>query len=116
MVARLYCDAHVPVAIPAGLARRGLDVLTAQADDRSKVSDEELLIRCLETGRLLLTQDADFFSLTSRWRSAGRVFPTVIFAHQLGPGIGQIIDDVELLLHGLHEDEWQGHLFRIPIT
>ena len=41
----LYMDVHVPLPITCGLRRRGVDVLTAQEDQTTRLSDPELLRR-----------------------------------------------------------------------
>jgi hypothetical protein len=38
-------DVHVPLPITRGLLRRGVDVLTAQEDQATRLSDPELLRR-----------------------------------------------------------------------
>ena len=57
MAVPLYIDVHVPWAITDQLRRRGIDVLTAQEDESTESTDEQLLERALHLGRLLFTQD-----------------------------------------------------------
>jgi predicted nuclease of predicted toxin-antitoxin system len=53
-------DVHVPAAITAGLRQRKIDVLTSQDDGTVRFTDNELLMRATDLGRVLFTQDADF--------------------------------------------------------
>ena len=53
----VYMDVHVPLPITRGLRRRGVDVLTAQEDQTTRLSDPELLRRARELGRILFSQD-----------------------------------------------------------
>ena len=57
MNVRLYMDVHVPYAVTVALRLRGVDVLTAQEDGATRLSDSDLLDRAAETGRILFTQD-----------------------------------------------------------
>jgi hypothetical protein len=57
----LYMDEHVPRAITEGLRLRGVDVLTAQEDNRRRASDSELLDRATELGRILSHKIATCF-------------------------------------------------------
>jgi hypothetical protein len=75
MTSTLYVDVHVPLAVTAGLRRRGLDVLTSQEDGTTREAEEDLLSRAAELGRTLLTQDQDFLRITAAWQRQGRDFP-----------------------------------------
>ena len=93
----LYVDVHVAASITVGLRQRGLDVITAQDDGRSRASDEELLERASDLGRLFFTQDNDVFAIASQWQLDGAPFYGVVYAHQLAAGIGALIRDLELV-------------------
>ena len=94
----LYMDVHVPAAITEGLRRRGIDVLTSQEDGTREADDESLLQRATELNRILLTRDDDLLAIAADRQRAGRKFAGVVYAHPLGPGIGGVIEDLELLL------------------
>ena len=51
MSAPLYTDVHVPFAITIELERRGVDVLTAQADAATQLPDSALLARAAALNR-----------------------------------------------------------------
>jgi predicted nuclease of predicted toxin-antitoxin system len=55
-------DHHVRSVVTLGLRRRGVDVLTAEEDGASRLSDTELLTRASTLGRVLFTQDEDFLT------------------------------------------------------
>lgn len=115
MTLRLYMDVHVPRAVTEGLRRRGIDVTTSQDDGTNRWDDESLLARASELARLLFTQDEDLLVLAARWQCMARPFPGVIYAHQLGTGIGQIVDDLELLCTCATEDEVSGRVTFLPL-
>ena len=52
-------DVYVRRAISDGLRRGGVDVLTAQDDESTRLPDPELLDRATELGRVLFSQDDD---------------------------------------------------------
>ena len=50
MALALYLDENIPRAIAVGLRVRGIDVLTAQEDNRRKTDDSILLDRAAALG------------------------------------------------------------------
>ncbi len=115
MAALLYTDVHVPSAVTLGLRFRGIDVLTSQQDGTTGVSDQELILRSTALRRVLLTQDTDFLTIAAVYQQDGREFFGVIFAKQLGIGLGQIIEDVDLLLNTAIEAELWNQVFHLPL-
>jgi Protein of unknown function DUF82. len=59
MSVKLYMDVHIRRALTDGLRLRGVDVLTAQQDLADELSDDALLDRTTDLGRVLFTQDDD---------------------------------------------------------
>ena len=57
MPVAFYMDVHVPQSITDQLRRRGVDVVTAVDDGRQRATDEEILARATELGRVSFTQD-----------------------------------------------------------
>jgi hypothetical protein len=52
-------DVHIPWPITDGLRRRGVDVLTAQEDDATRLDDDALLDRATALERVLFGMDSD---------------------------------------------------------
>ena len=115
MAPRLYMDVHVPSAVTEGLRRRGVDVLTSQDDGTRQLDDSALLQRATDLGRVLFTQDDDLLAIASRWQQEGRQFAGVVYAHQLGPGIGSMIEDLELIAVCTAEDEVRNRVIYLPL-
>ena len=65
MSVRLYTDVHVPFAITAELRIHGVDVLTAQTDNATRLEDSPLLDRATALGRVLFSQDKDLLKVSS---------------------------------------------------
>lgn len=114
MPQRALLDVHVPIAVAEALRRRGIDVVTAQEAGYALLDDEPLLARAGEQERVLVTQDADFLEIVSRWRREGRQCYGVIFARQ-GISIGVFLDGVELCLHGLADEELRNRVVFVPL-
>lgn len=115
MAHAFYMDVHVPSAVTTGLRRRGVDVVTSQEDGTHESIDETLLERATELGRILFTQDDDLLAIASHWQQQSREFAGLVFCHQLGPGIGIIIQDLELLALCGDDDEVRDHVIHLPL-
>jgi len=114
MTVRLYMDVHVPWPITEQLRRRAVDVLTAQDDEAAELSEEQLLARAAELGRLLFTQDIRFKTRAEDWQRAGRPFAGWAFGHQLRGTIGQYVANLELSAKATEPDEWRNRIEHLP--
>jgi hypothetical protein len=85
----------LPLPITRGLRRRGVDVLTAQEDQTSRLSDPELLRRARELGHILFSQDEDLIEEAIRCQRERDPFATVEFSRQLDLSIGRCIGELE---------------------
>jgi len=115
MALRYYMDVHVPAAITEGLRRRGIDVLTSQDDGTRRATDEDLLSRATELGRVLVSQDADLLTIAARWQVTSLEFSGLIFAPQRGASIGRYIDDLELIAACCEESELASTVQHLPL-
>ncbi|HMA94282.1 MAG TPA: DUF5615 family PIN-like protein [Polyangiaceae bacterium] len=106
----LYMDVHVPLSVTRGLRRRGVDVLTAQEDGTARLSDPELLLRALQLGRILFSQDEDLIVEAVRCQRSGEPFASVIFARQLDVSIGRCTGELEILAKGATPEDATGQL------
>ncbi len=111
----LYLDVHVPAAIAAQLRTRGVDVLTAQDDATTELTDPDLLARSTALGRLLFTQDIRFKALAENWQREGRSFAGLVFGHQLHGSIGQYVRDLELISKATDPADWNGQVEQLPL-
>jgi hypothetical protein len=111
----LYMDEHVPRAITEGLRLRGVDVLTAQEDNRRRASDSELLDRATELGRILFTQDSDLLREATRRQRMGEFFAGIIYAHPLKVTVGECIEDLILLTTVGEPDDFANQVIFLPL-
>jgi hypothetical protein len=96
---RFYADEHVPAAIIAGVRRRGGDIVTVQEAGLRGADDESQLAYAVNTGRVILTQDADFLRLDA----GGHAHLGIVYAGS-HLSIGDIIRGL-MLLHELFAPE-----------
>lgn len=115
MALPVYMDVHVPAAITFGLRRRGIDVLTSQDDGTRRATDEVLLKRATQLGRILLSQDTDLLAIAQAWQSTGHEFGGLFFAHQEGASIGRLIEDIELLVTCAAREELANTVTYLPL-
>lgn len=115
MKVRFYLNEHVSRAVTVGLRHRGLDVLTVQEDGRVGDSDQSMLDRAPELGRVLFSQDDDLLVEASRRQASSQPFCGVIYGHQLRLTIGEAIDELELLAGVTTTEELMNQVLFLPL-
>ena len=91
-----YADVNFHIAIVRGLVSRGIDVLTAQSDGYGTRSDEDLVDRATELGRVVVSHDQDMLIIGADRLASGILFGGVVYIAQNNRMIGRCIDDLEL--------------------
>ena len=115
MTLSLYMDQHVHKQITVGLRRRGIDVLTAHAYGYANASDDLLLARATELGRVFFSQDDDLLAIATAFQKQSTHFRGLIFAHQLRITNGTCINDLELICRACRPEELENHVFYLPL-
>ncbi len=115
MSVALYLDVHVRRAITDGLRVRGVDVLTAQADEARRLPDPQLLDRATALGRVLFSQDEDLLAEATARQRKGQPFAGVVYAHQLRVNIGRCIADLELIAKATDPEDWHNRVEYLPL-
>jgi hypothetical protein len=110
----LYMDEQVPSAITEGLKRRGIDVMTVQADGWDGSDDTVILERATKLGRVLFTRDEDFLAISADLQRCGHHFAGVIYAHQLRVSIGRCITDLELIATVGTSEDFSDQVVHLP--
>lgn len=108
-------DVHVPLAITRGLRRRGVDVLTAQQDGTTSLSDDQLLNRATQLHRILFTRDPDLLAEAAKRLRGGTPFCTVVFARQTEVSIGRCVNDLEILAKAAEPEEAMSQIVYLPL-
>lgn len=92
MPLKIYTNESVPVAIAAGLKRRGIDAISARDSGNLGLSDEEQLEYAHNQRAVIFTHDDDFLRLARLWaRHRGRPHSGVIYVHQEKFTVGERI-------------------------
>lgn len=97
MTIALYFDENMARAIAIGLRVRGVDVLTAQEDNRRKTDDSLLLDRAGALGRVMVSFDADMLAIGTQRQRDGIPFVGIIYAHPTRVSVGRLLQELELV-------------------
>lgn len=108
-------DENVHGAITNGLRLRNIDVLTVQEDDRSGISDPEVLNRATELQRVLFSQDDDLLAEAKSRQTRSIRFPGLVFARQSRVSIGTCIRDLEIIVQLARPDELENWVQFLPL-
>ncbi len=107
----LYMNVHIRRQITEGLRQREVDVLTAQEDGATRLSDSELLDRATELGRVLV----DLLREAARRQKAHKRFAGVIYVPQNRLPIGQCIQELELLAKVGEPEDFVNQVIFLPL-
>ena len=97
MTLALYSDENMARAIAIGLRVRGIDVLTAQEDNRRKTDDSILLDRAGALRRVMVSFDADMLAIGTQRQRNGIPFVGIIYAHPTRISVGKLLQELELI-------------------
>ena len=112
---RLYMDVHVKAAITAGVRRRGVDVVTAQEDEATRLEDAPLLDRAAALTRVLFSQDDDLLAIARARQATGVFFAGLIYGHQLAATIGKYVLDLEVVCTVLDPEDMTNRIEYLPL-
>jgi predicted nuclease of predicted toxin-antitoxin system len=99
-------DQHFPEPVSRALARRDIDVLTAQDADRCGLPDIDQLAFATAEGRVLVTFDSDFPAL----HHSGMKHAGIAWCPERKHNVGELVQAL-LLLHGvLQPEDMRNHL------
>lgn len=110
-----YFDHHIPAAITQGLRLRGADVVTAFEDGAHTLSDDLLLDRATELGRVLFSMDVDLPIEAVRRQRLGIHFAGLLFAQQRNCPIGTCLQDLQLLAEAAGPEDLAGQIVYLPL-
>jgi hypothetical protein len=108
-------DVHVKAAITAGVRRRGIDVLTAQDNESTRLEDEALLDRATALQRVLFSQDEDLLAIARTRQVQGVSFAGLIYGHQLAATIGKYVLDLEVVCTVLEPEDIVNRIEYLPL-
>lgn len=114
---RLAADENFNYTIVRGLLRRApqLDIVRIQDVDLSRADDPTVLEWAAQEGRVLLTHDVETLTFYAYERVRnGQVMPGV-FEVSRKIALGQVIDDVLLLVEASNHGEWEDLIRYLPL-
>ncbi|GGN01271.1 hypothetical protein GCM10007092_14120 [Thermus composti] len=114
---KLLLDENVETALLRGLLRRrpGTDVLRVVDVGLGGRSDAEVLAWAAERGRVVVSKDRATMGLEAiRRLEAGAPMPGLILVRR-GAGLGQVLEDLLLILEAAQEGELEGRILYIPL-
>lgn len=114
---QLVADENLNNNIVRGLLRRKADVDIVRIQDvgLSGIDDPTLLEWAAQQGRVLLTHDVSTITKYAYERiEAGLVMPGVFEVSRTAP-IGQVIEEILLLIECSLEGEWQDQIIYLPL-
>ena len=104
----IQCDEHVKRAVREALCAKGIDARPLDEKTRG-MSDVELLSLCAEQGRVLLTNDSDFFKL-----GKNNQHPGIIFITDQQAAVSDVVRTILKLILTLSESDFRNSIFYIP--
>lgn len=78
------------------------------------LTDEQLLERATELGRVFVSNDRDLLAIAHRWQRQNRPFPGLVKTRQQDILIGTMIDDLELITKAMEPDEMANRIEFVP--
>lgn len=106
----VYTNESVPVAVVAGLQRRGVMAISARDSGNLGLDDESQLFFAAENKMVIFTHDDDFLKIAMRWLNASRTHYGVIYVHQDKFGIGEHIRRLKELALLFDPDDFRNHV------
>ena len=110
MPLKIYTNESVPVAVAAGLKRRGIDAISARDSGNLGLSDAQQLAYAHQEKAIIFSHDDDFLRLAHQWMLAGRPHSGIIYVHQEKMGIGECVKHLEEIALLFEYEEFVNHI------
>lgn len=114
---KLLADENFRGSIVRGLLRRlpHLDFVRVPDVGLGEADDPDILTRAANEGRIVLTHDAaTFIGFAYKRVAAGLAMAGIIEVRQNRP-IGEVLEDLLLLIGASRDDEWFGQVIYLPL-
>lgn len=108
-------DVHVDGRVTRALVDRGIDVQRAQDDGTAAFDDAELLDRAAGLARVIVTYDDDFVSEAVSRLRAGEGFAGLVFVRPAGMGIGDMIEQLQIIAECMTIQEIANQIVYVPL-
>lgn len=111
----LYLDENMARAIAVGLRLRGVNVLTAQEDNRRKTNDSVLLDRAGALRGVMVSFDADMLAIGTQRQRDGIPFVGIIYAHLTRISVGRLLQELELIATAGEPQDLENTIVYLPL-
>lgn len=108
-------DVHVPGPITRALLLRGVDVLTAQADEAGEWDDWKIVKRATALNRVVFSQDEDFLAIGAALQIEGSYFSGILFAEQTKMTLGQAIEELSIIAFAGRPEDCANRVQFLPL-
>jgi Domain of unknown function (DUF5615) len=115
MAVLLYMDVHILRAITLELRLRGVDIITSQEDNTTRLRDPDLLDRATVLQRVLVTFDDDLLKEAKRRQVNGIAFAGVIYTRLLHISIGGVVRDLEIIAKAAEIEDMVNRVEYLPL-
>ena len=110
MPLKIYTDESVPVAVVAGLQRRGVTAVSARDEDNLGLTDPQQLEYAVSRQMVIFTHDTDFLQLAHTYAKQGRIHSGVIYVHQNKLTLGECIRRLKEIADLFDPTDFQNHV------
>lgn len=114
MPVKLYMDVHIPRAITEQLRIKSADVITAQEDGATLLTDEQLLDRATALERVVFTHDHRFRAMAEQRIRDGRHFSGLAFGPLSASLVGRYVSDLTTIAQASNPEDWRDHVEYLP--
>jgi predicted nuclease of predicted toxin-antitoxin system len=110
MPLKIYTDESVPVAVVAGLQRRGVTAVSARDENNLGLSDLEQLEYAVSHQMVIFTHDTDFLQLAHAYAAQGKVHYGIVYVHQEKISLGECIRRLKEITDLFERSDLQNHV------
>lgn len=110
MALKIYTNESVPVAVVAGLQRRGVNATSARDSGNLGLTDQQQLNYAIHNQMVVFTHDTDFIRLAQEYQTQDKLHWGIIYVHQDKLSMGECIRRLKEFADVFSRDDFQNHL------
>jgi predicted nuclease of predicted toxin-antitoxin system len=110
MTLKIYTDESVPVAVVAGLQRRGITAVSARDEGKLGLTDPQQLAYAISRQMVIFTHDTDFLQLAHAYAQQGKTHHGIIYVHQDKLSLGECIRRLKEIAELFEPTEFRNHI------
>jgi predicted nuclease of predicted toxin-antitoxin system len=110
MTTTIYTNESVPVAVVAGLRRRGVTAVSARDSGNLGLTDSEQLEYAVAQQMVIFTHDTDFLRLAHEYAEQGKGHWGIIYVHQDKLSLGECIRKLKEIATTFEPEDLRNHV------